>query len=81
MLIFYLFIFLGGEEEKLFIEKSSLEEFKLVFLTAKPMVCGEIQPAILPNFQVHFGAYGSKNYDFERDNTEPLFRSFWGQNP
>ena len=33
------------EKGKLFIKKSSLEEFNLVFFTAEPMVCFEMQPS------------------------------------
>ena len=36
--------FLFVEEGKLFIKKSSFEEFNLVFFTAEPMVCFEMQP-------------------------------------
>ena len=33
------------EKGKLFIKKSSFEEFNLVFFTAEPMVCFEMQPS------------------------------------
>ena len=36
--------FLFVEEGKLFIKKSSFEEFNLVFFTAERMVCFEMQP-------------------------------------
>ena len=36
--------FLFVEEGKLFIKKSSFEEFNLVFFTTEPMVCFEMQP-------------------------------------
>ena len=36
--------FLFVEKRKLFIKKSSFEEFNLVFFTAEPMVCFEMQP-------------------------------------
>ena len=57
--------FLCVEKGKLFIKKSSFEEFNLVFFTAEPMVCFEMQPKsakILLNFQVHFALYGP--YEF-----------------
>ena len=37
--------FLFVEKGKLFIKKSSFEEFNLVFFTAEPMVCFEMQPS------------------------------------
>ena len=37
--------FLFVEKRKLFIKKSSFEEFNLVFFTAEPMVCFERQPS------------------------------------
>ena len=36
--------FLFVEEGKLFIKKSSFEEFNLVFFTTERMVCFEMQP-------------------------------------
>ena len=59
--------FLFVEEGKLFIKKSSFEEFKLVFFTAERMVCFEMQPrqrSFLLNFQVHFALYGQENRRF-----------------
>ena len=62
--------FLSVEEGKLFIKKSSFEEFKLVFFTLERMACFEMQPrqrSFLLNFQVHFALYGQENYGFERE--------------
>ena len=63
--------FLFVEKGKLFIKKPSFEEFNLVFFTAEPMVCFEMQPtsprSFLLNFQVHFALYGQDNYVFERE--------------
>ena len=62
--------FLFVEEGKLFIKKSSFEEFNLVFFTAERMICFEMQPRqrnFLLNFQVHFALYGRENYVFERE--------------
>ena len=62
--------FLFVEEGKLFIKKSSFEEFKLVFFTLERMACFEMQPrqrSFLLNFQVHFALYGQENYGFERE--------------
>ena len=63
--------FLFVEKGKLFIKKSSFEEFNLVFFTAERMVCFEMQPCkaakFLPNFQVHLALYGQDNYVFERE--------------
>ena len=56
---------LSLEKGKLFTKKSFFEEFNLVFFTAEPMVCFEMQPKsanILLNFQVHFALYGP--YEF-----------------
>ena len=52
--------FLFVDEGKLFIKKSSFEEFNLVFFTTESMVCFEIQP-------IHFALYGQDNNDFERE--------------
>ena len=62
--------FLFAEKGKLFIKKSSFEEFNLVFFTAEPIVCFEMQPSqrrFLLNFKVHFALYGQYNYVFERE--------------
>ena len=60
--------FLFVEEGKLFIKKSSFEEFNLVFFATESMVCFEMQPVkFLLNFQVHFALYGQDNYVFERE--------------
>ena len=52
--------FLFGEEGKLFIKKSSFEEFNLVFLHggAHGLLNATKAAKFLLNFQVHFALYG-----------------------
>ena len=65
--------FLFVEEGKLFIEKSSFEEFNLVFFTTdlwSVLKCNQGSEVLL-NFQVriHFALYGQDNYVLEREFT------------
>ena len=53
------------EEEKVFIKKSSFEEFNLVFFTTE--LWSVLKCNSLLNFQVHFALYGQDNYVFERE--------------
>ena len=57
--------FLFVDEGKLFIKKSSFEEFNLVFFTAERMVCFKCNQGSY--FQVRFAPYGQENYVFERE--------------
>ena len=62
--------FLFVEEGKLFIKKSSFEEFNVVFFSTERVVCFEMQPSqlrFLLNLQVHFALYGQNDYVFERE--------------
>ena len=58
--------FLFVEEGKLFIKKSSFEEFNLVFFTHGLLNATKAAKFLL-NFQVHFALYGQDNYVFERE--------------
>ena len=62
--------FLFAEEGKLFIKKSFFAEWNLVFFTAEPMVCFEMQlikaATFLLNFQVHLALCSRETYVFER---------------
>ena len=62
--------FLFVEKEKLFIRKSSFEEFNLVFFTTNlwSVLYGNATKVVkfLLNFQVHFALYGQDNYVFEK---------------
>ena len=57
--------FLFVEKGKLFIKKSSFEEFNLVFFTTE--LWSVLKCNSLLNFQVHFALYGQDNYVFERE--------------
>ena len=59
--------FLFVEEGKLFIKKSSFEEFNLVFLHggAHGLLNATKAAKFLLNFQVHFALYFQDNYVFE----------------
>ena len=62
--------FLFVEKGKLFIKKSSFEEFNLVFFTAESMVCFEMQQAseVFAEFPgTFFALCGQDNYVFERE--------------
>ena len=62
--------FLFVEEGKLFIKKSSFEEFNLVFLHdgAHGLFWNATKALkFLLNFQVHFALYGQDNYVFENN--------------
>ena len=61
--------FLFVEEGKLFIKKSSLEEFNLVFFPTdlwSVLKCNQ-GSEVFAEFQVHFALYGQDNYVFERE--------------
>ena len=59
------------EEGKLFIKKSSFEEFRTLFssrLSAWSVQWNATKAAkFLLNLRVHFALYGQENYVFERD--------------
>ena len=61
--------FLFVEEGKLFIKKSSFQEFNLVFFITDLWSVFNATKAVrfLLNFQVHFALYGQDNYVFERE--------------
>ena len=63
--------FLFVEEGKLFIKKSSFEEFRLVFFSKERMVCFKMQPGQWSFCWIFWyilhSSYGQDNYAFERE--------------
>ena len=61
--------FLFVEKGKLFIKKSSFEEFNLVFSRRSPwsvLKCNQVSE-VFAEFQVHFVLYGQDSYAFKRE--------------